>query len=98
MTAVPRQYVFSQQFTTTGAVPEGWITYDGAARRTGGEITYTATVEFGGVTYERGLIFFNEACAEDWENIIAICPVGAIKKLPQSVSALRYDFTQDDSI
>ena len=36
--------------------------------------------EFGGVTYERGQIFFNETCAEDWENIISICPVGAIKK------------------
>ena len=35
--------------------------------------------EFGGVTYQRGRIFFNETCAEDWENIIAICPVGAIK-------------------
>ena len=35
--------------------------------------------EFGGVTYERGRIFFNENCAEDWENIISICPVGAIK-------------------
>lgn len=36
--------------------------------------------EFGGVTYERGRIFFDETCAEDWENIISICPVGAIKK------------------
>ena len=36
--------------------------------------------EFGGVTYERGRIFFNETCAEDWENIISICPVAAIKK------------------
>ncbi len=36
--------------------------------------------EFGGVTYERGRIFFDETCAEDWENIIAICPVGAIIK------------------
>ncbi len=35
--------------------------------------------EFGGVTYSRGRIFFNDTCAEDWENIIAICPVGAIK-------------------
>lgn len=34
--------------------------------------------EFGGVTYERGQIFFDETCAEDWENIISICPVGAI--------------------
>ena len=54
--------------------------------------------EFGGVSYERGRIFFNETCAEDWENIIVICPVGAIKKLPQSVSALRSDFVRDDSI
>ena len=35
--------------------------------------------EFGGVTYERGRIFFDETCAEDWENIISICPVAAIK-------------------
>ena len=35
--------------------------------------------EFGGVTYERGRIFFDETRAEDWENIIAICPVAAIK-------------------
>ena len=34
--------------------------------------------EFGGVTYERGRIFFDETCAEDWENIISICPVGSI--------------------
>ncbi len=36
--------------------------------------------ESGGVFYERGRIFFDETCAEDWENIISICPVGAIKK------------------
>ena len=36
--------------------------------------------EFGGVTYLRGRNFFDKTCAEDWENIIAICPVGAIKK------------------
>ena len=36
--------------------------------------------EFGGVTYKRGRIFFDETCAEDWETIISICPVGAIKK------------------
>ena len=36
--------------------------------------------EFGGVTYRRGRIFFDETCAEDWENIISICPVAAIKK------------------
>lgn len=35
--------------------------------------------EFGGVTYERGRIFFDETCAEDWENIISICPVAALK-------------------
>ena len=35
--------------------------------------------EFGGVTYERGRIFFDETRAEDWQNIIAICPVAAIK-------------------
>ena len=35
--------------------------------------------EFGGVTFERGKIFFDETCPEDWENIFAICPVGAIK-------------------
>lgn len=35
--------------------------------------------EFGGVTYQRGRIFFDETCAEDWENIISICPVGAIR-------------------
>lgn len=39
--------------------------------------------EFGGVTYERGRIFFDETCAEDWENIISICPVAAIKKSPK---------------
>ncbi len=52
--------------------------------------------EFGGVTYERGRIFFDETCAEDWENIISICPVGAIKKIPQSADALRFDFIQDN--
>ncbi|MBR1645405.1 MAG: hypothetical protein IJ685_01385 [Selenomonadaceae bacterium] len=35
--------------------------------------------EFGGVTFERGRIFFDETCPEDWENIFAICPVAAIK-------------------
>lgn len=34
--------------------------------------------EFGGVTYERGRIFFDQSAAEDWENIISICPVAAI--------------------
>jgi len=37
--------------------------------------------EFGGVTYERGRIFFDETCAEDWENIFSTCPVAAIKKV-----------------
>ena len=36
--------------------------------------------EFGGVTYQRGRIFFDETKPEDWENIISLCPVGAIKK------------------
>ena len=35
--------------------------------------------EFGGVTYKRGRIFFDDTRAEDWENIISICPVAAIK-------------------
>ena len=39
--------------------------------------------EFGGVTYQRGRIFFDETKPEDWENIISICPVGAIKKTPE---------------
>lgn len=45
--------------------------------------------EFGGVTYERGRIFFNETCAEDWENIISICPVAAItiKKMQRDVAS-----------
>ena len=34
--------------------------------------------EFGGVTYD-GQIHFDETQAEDWDNIAAICPVGAIK-------------------
>ena len=36
--------------------------------------------EFGGVTYQRGRIFFDETKPEDWNNIISICPVAAIKK------------------
>ena len=40
--------------------------------------------EFGGVIYERGRIFFDETCAEDWENIISICPVAAIKKVAEA--------------
>ncbi|MBQ6298569.1 MAG: hypothetical protein IJK81_12960 [Selenomonadaceae bacterium] len=46
--------------------------------------------EFGGVIYERGRIFFDETCAEDWENIISICPVAAIKK-----DAVASDKTHD---
>ena len=38
--------------------------------------------EFGGVIYERGRIFFDESRAEDWENIISICPVAAINREP----------------
>ena len=37
--------------------------------------------EFGGVTYEREKIIFDETKNEDWENIVAICPVAAIKAL-----------------
>ena len=40
--------------------------------------------EFGGIVYERGRIFFDETCAEDWENIISICPVAAIKKAAEA--------------
>ena len=50
--------------------------------------------EFGGVTYERGRIFFNETCAEDWANIISICPVGAItfaKKNPAEIYRRDYN-------
>ena len=36
--------------------------------------------EFGGVTYQRGRIFFDTTKPEDWESIISICPVAAIKK------------------
>lgn len=63
LTAVPRQYIFSQQFTT-GTVPEGWITYDGSTRRTGGELSYSdgaRVLQFTGATraFERGLYFYN---------------------------------------
>ena len=34
--------------------------------------------ECGGVTCESGRILFAETRAEDWEDIAAICPVGAI--------------------
>ena len=42
--------------------------------------------EFGGVIYKRGKIFFDETRPEDWENIFAICPVGAIKKSATEVT------------
>ena len=45
--------------------------------------------EFGGVEYKDGRIFINEASEEDWESIICICPVGAIKKRCQSISDCR---------
>lgn len=35
--------------------------------------------EFGGVTYERERIHFDETRPEDWLSIASICPVGAIK-------------------
>lgn len=35
--------------------------------------------EFGGVTYEREKIIFDETRPEDWETLIEVCPVGAIK-------------------
>lgn len=35
--------------------------------------------EFGGVICVDGRIHFDETKPEDWENIAAICPVGAIK-------------------
>lgn len=37
--------------------------------------------EIGGITYERGEIFFDKTAPEDWESIAAICPVAAIKIL-----------------
>ena len=37
--------------------------------------------EFGGVIYENGKIHLNETKPEDWENVISICPVAAIKKI-----------------
>lgn len=50
--------------------------------------------EFGGVTYERGRIFFDERKPEDWENIILICPVAALK--PDEKIFLRpKNFTSD---
>lgn len=36
--------------------------------------------EFGGMTFKRGRIIVDETCPEDWQNILATCPVGAIKK------------------
>ena len=35
--------------------------------------------EFGGVTFEHGRIIVDESRPEDWQNIFATCPVGAIK-------------------
>ncbi|MBR2732699.1 MAG: hypothetical protein IKD80_00380 [Selenomonadaceae bacterium] len=35
--------------------------------------------EFGGVTYRRGQLHFDETRPEDWESLAAICPVAAIK-------------------
>ena len=35
--------------------------------------------EFGGVTFKRGRIIVDETCPEDWQNILATCPVAAIK-------------------
>ena len=37
--------------------------------------------EFGGVTYEHGQLIFDETRLEDWQNIIAICPVAALKSV-----------------
>ena len=34
--------------------------------------------EFGGVTYRRGQLQFDETRPEDWESLAAICPVAAI--------------------
>ena len=36
--------------------------------------------EFGGILYDGERIFFDDTKPEDWENIMSICPVGAIKK------------------
>ena len=49
--------------------------------------------EFGGVTYKRGRIFFDESRAEDWESIISICPVAAIRREP-SENFLREETDQ----
>ena len=35
--------------------------------------------EFGGVTYQHGKIFLDDTKPEDWENILSICPVAALK-------------------
>ena len=35
--------------------------------------------EFGGVTLRDGKIFVDESEPEDWEEIFAICPTGALK-------------------
>lgn len=40
--------------------------------------------EFGGVTYKRSRIFFDDTQPEDWDAIISICPVAAIKKAAEA--------------
>ena len=40
--------------------------------------------EFGGVTYERGQLVFDDTRPEDWQTIAEICPVAAIKIKPCS--------------
>ena len=44
--------------------------------------------EFGGVIYEHNKIIFDETRPEDWENISAICPVGAIKVGSEKLSVV----------
>lgn len=46
--------------------------------------------EFGGVTYERGRFFFDETKPEDWENIISICPVAALKLDEKNFCSKRF--------
>ena len=47
--------------------------------------------EFGGVIYEHDKIFFDDTRPEDWENIFAICPVGAIKSNGEcKLARMRY--------
>ncbi|MBR5913292.1 MAG: (4Fe-4S)-binding protein [Selenomonadaceae bacterium] len=35
--------------------------------------------EFGGIKFKNGKIFVDESKKESWEEIISICPTGAIK-------------------